>query len=471
VAALPAKLKVVGVVSGRLTEAGAQLDEAYSGRLSEAIKTFKFRGEFGSELVFLTEDAAVMLLGLGGKRGVDAARVREAGAKVAKKAIELGAREVAVENFFADRLGRDAATYALAEGLYLGSYRFDRYKSESRPVRVRYLIARGRGRQLDQAEVLSEATFYARDLVNEPPNALNPETLAAVAERLAEEEGFEVKVYREKELEEMGMGALLAVGRGAAVPPVLIHLVYRPEGAKRRVALVGKGLCFDTGGYSLKPTQNMRHMKADMAGAAAVLGAMRAAARLGAPVEVHGVIAAAENKISGNAYVVDEVIRTFSGKTVEVKNTDAEGRLALADALGYIAREAPEAVVSVATLTGSAVVALGRAVAALFASDERLGEGIRRAGALEGEKLWPMPLEPSYERHLKSDVADIANVGTREGGAIQAALFLKNFVRDPFVHLDIAGTAFRPEAWELGPAGATGFGVRTLARWLLEGAR
>ncbi len=466
VAGLPGKLKVVGVVSGMLTEAGQELDAAHSGLLSEALKIGRFRGEEGAFLVVAAGDVFLGLLGLGKKRGVSADRVREAGARVARKALELGVREVAVENFFADRLGKAEASFALAEGLYLGSYRFTRYKSEARPVRVRYWIAKGRGRAVEEARILAEATAYARDLANEPPNVLYPETLAEEAERLAKAFGFEVRVYDPDAIEAMGMGAFLAVARGSAHPPRLIHLVYRPETPRRRVALVGKGLCFDTGGYSLKPTEAMRHMKADMSGAAAVLGTFRALAELRPPIEVHGVIAAAENKISGNAYVVDEVVRTMSGKTVEVVNTDAEGRLTLADALTYAGREAPDAIVSIATLTGSSVVALGRKVAALFATDDRLAEGLLEAAGAEGEKLWRMPLEKSYRKLLKSDVADLKNVGTREGGAIQAALFLTEFVRDPYAHLDIAGPAYQREDWELGPAGASGFGVRTLARWL-----
>jgi len=464
---LPGKMKVVGVVSGSLTEAGRELDQAYSGMLTKALKLGKFKGALGSELVLLAGDVLVMLVGLGQKRGVTPDRVREVGAQVGKKAVELGVREVAVENFFADRLGKEAASYALAEGLYLGSYRFTRYKTEAAPVRVRYWIAKGRGRAVEEAERMAEATAYARDLANEPPNVLTPEALADEALALAEAAGFEARVLGPEEIEALGMGAFLAVARGSANPPRLIHLTYRPEEKpRRRVALVGKGICFDTGGYSLKPSDRMRHMKADMSGAAAVLGAMRTLAHFRPPVEVHGVIAAAENKISGRAYVVDEVVRTMSGKTVEVANTDAEGRLTLADALYYASREAPDAILSIATLTGSATIALGRKIGALFATDERLGEAVRAQGAAEGEPLWPMPLEPRYERYLKSDVADLKNVGVREGGAIQAALFLKQFVRDPYVHLDIAGPAYQPEEWELGPQGASGFGVRTLARWL-----
>ncbi len=467
VAGLPGKMKVVGVVSGGLTEAGRELDQAYSGILSKALKASKFRGDEGTALTLVADETFLVLLGLGQKRGVRADRVRQAGARVARKALELGVREVAVENFFADRLGKEAASYALAEGLYLGSYRFDRYKSDARPVRVRYWIAKGRGRAVEEAERMAAATAYARDLANEPPNVLTPEALAEEAVKLAEQAGFEVQVLGPKEIEALGMGAFLAVARGSENPPRLIHLTYRPEEKpRRRVALVGKGLCYDAGGYSLKPTEGMLHMKADMAGAAAVLGTFKALAEFRPAVEVHGVVAAAENKISGRAYVVGEVVRTMSGKTVEVANTDAEGRLTLADALYYAGREAPDAILSIATLTGSSVVALGRKIAALFATEERLAEALREAGGAEGEKLWPMPLEPSYEPLLKSEVADLKNVGTREGGAIQAALFLKQFVRDPFVHLDIAGPAFQREAWELGPAGATGFGVRTLTRWV-----
>ncbi len=467
--ALPARMRAVGVVAGALTEEGLALDETLGGQLSATLRRSKFKGNVGETLTLAQGETFVLLVGLGGKRGVSADRVRRAGAVVAREALRLKVREVAVENFFADRLGKAEASYALTEGLYLGSYRFVKYKSGERAPRVRYWIARGRGRSVAEALVMAEATAFARDLVNEPPNVLTPEALAERARRLAETSGLEIEVLGPEEMEALGMGALLAVARGSSNPPRLIHLTYRPEvKPRRKVALVGKGLCFDTGGYSLKPTDFMKHMKGDMGGAAAVLGAMQAIARLKPAVEVHAYVAAAENKISGSAYVVDEVIRAMNGKTIEVKNTDAEGRLTLADALVYAGREAPDAIVELSTLTGAAVVALGKDIAGLFATDERLGEALRSAGAVEGEKLWPMPLEEDYKQLLKSDVADIANVGNREGGAIQAALFLTEFVRDPFVHIDIAGPAFQKQAWALGPAGGTGFGVRTLVRWLLS---
>ena len=461
-------MRVVSVVSGKLTEVGVALDEALGGVLSGALKRSRFRGEEGERLVLFHEDGFVVLLGVGGRRGLDPDRVRRAGARVARLAGELGVREVAVENFFADRLGREEASYALAQGLALGAYRFDRYRSGAKEPRLRFWIHRGRRAPLEEAGVMSRATWRVRDLVNEPPNVLGPGEFAARARELAEGAGVEFRELGREEMEELGMGALLAVARGAERPPRLLHLVYRPEKPRRRVALVGKGLCFDTGGYSLKPTEGMRGMKADMAGAAVVLAAVLAAAELGLPLEVHGVMPLLENRISGGAYVVDEVVRTMSGKTVEVKNTDAEGRLVLADALYYAGQEAPDAVVSVATLTGSARIALGDRVGALFATDARLGEAVRRAGEREGEPLWPLPLFAGYRELLKSQVADISNVGTRAGGAIQAALFLAEFVRDPFVHLDIAGPSFLSSDWELGPAGATGFGVRSLVRWLAE---
>ena len=468
IAEIKAQLYAVGVVSGQLTEAALELDQKLDGALSRYLRRTKFRGAEGETRYLELEAHPVLLVGLGMKRHLELERVRRLGGLVAREVLRLGFREAAVENFFWEKFGKDEAAYALAEGLYLGSYVFDRYKSEPGAKRVRYWIARGRGRAVEAAVRMAGATAYARDLVNEPPNALTPEALAEAARGLARELGLDVSVLGPEEMEDKGMGALLAVGRGSAHPPRLVHLVYRPEGSARaKVALVGKGMTFDTGGYSLKPRESMVGMKSDMAGAASVLGAMRVVGEARPDVEVHAVIAAAENRISDRAYLVDEVIRTMSGKTVEVKNTDAEGRLVLADALWYAGFEAPDGVISVATLTGAARVALGERIAALYATQPRLLEALREAGAAEGETLWPMPLERAYRKKLISHVADIANVGDRNGGSIQAALFLAEFVRDPYAHLDIAGPAFLKEAWELGPAGATGFATRSLARYLL----
>ncbi len=256
------------------------------------------------------------------------------------------------------------------------------------------------------------------------------------------------------------MGAFLAVARGSENPPRFIRLCYRGEGP--RLDLVGKGLTFDSGGYSLKPTESMAHMKGDMAGAAAVLGAFKAVARLVLPLELHGYIAACENLVSGRAYRVGDILKTFSGKTVEVMNTDAEGRLTLADALAYAEAQGAQRILELSTLTGAATIALGEEVAALFATEEAWGQRVLQAAQRAGEKAWPLPLERSYREKLKSPVADLKNVGDRYGGAITAALFLAEFVRVPLAHLDIAGPAFAKKAHALGPEGGTGFGVATI---------
>ncbi len=468
-----APLRVVAVLGGRLSEEGQWLDSELGGLLERVIKQTRFKGEFGKSLFIPTEAGQVLVFGLGKRRGHTLDDLRLAGAKVAEAVVERGVREAAVENFFLERFGKVEATEALAEGLYLGAYRFNRYKSDASEPRVRFVIAQGFGPAAERAGVVAGGVFLARDLVNEPPNVLNPVELARRAETLARETGLEINVFGPDKIQELGMGAYWAVAKGSDNEPRFIELVYRPEGEPvRKLALVGKGLTFDTGGYSLKPTPSMTTMKGDMGGAAAVIGAMKAIAALKPPVEVRAYVAAAENMISGHAYRVDDVLKAMNGKTIEVLNTDAEGRLTLADALAYASQAEPDAIVELSTLTGSCVVALGRQIAGLFAADEALGRAVQRAAEVAGEKVWPMPMEPAYKRLLKSEIADIKNVGTREGGAIQAALFLAEFADAPFVHLDIAGPAFAPseEDHPFGPSGGTGFGVRTLVRWVLDQA-
>ncbi|WP_456411913.1 leucyl aminopeptidase [Oceanithermus sp.] len=468
-----APLRVVAVLGGRLSEEGQWLNSELDGLLERVIKQTRFKGEFGDSLFIATALGQVLIFGLGKRRGHTLDDLRLAGAKVAEAVVERGVREAAVENFFLKRFGKVEATEALAEGLYLGAYRFNRYKSGVPEPRARFVIAQGFGPAAERAGVVAGGVFLARDLVNEPPNVLNPVELARRAEALAREVGLEVNVFGPEKIQDLGMGAYWAVAKGSDNEPRFIELVYRPEGEPvRKLALVGKGLTFDTGGYSLKPTPSMTTMKGDMGGAAAVIGAMKAIAALKPPVEVRAYVAAAENMISGHAYRVDDVLKAMNGKTIEVLNTDAEGRLTLADALAYASQAEPDAIVELSTLTGSCVVALGRQIAGLFAADEALGRAVQRAAEAAGEKVWPMPMEPAYKHLLKSEIADIKNVGTREGGAIQAALFLAEFADAPFVHLDIAGPAFAPsdEDRPYGPGGGTGFGVRTLVRWVLDQA-
>ncbi|WP_457638178.1 leucyl aminopeptidase [Oceanithermus sp.] len=464
-----APARVVAVLGGQLSDEGRWLDSQMNGALSRFLKKTRLGSEFGEYATYATEDVEVVLFSLGKRRGHTLEQVREAGVRLAKILARLNSRDVVVENFLASRFGKKESSYALAEGLFLGAYSFDKYKSRAEQVRRNVVIAQGFGPAVDRARAVCAGVYLARDLVNEPPNVLNPVELARRAEEMAKESGLEINVFGPEKIQELGMGAYWAVAKGSDNEPRFIEIVYRPEQASgRHLALVGKGLTFDTGGYSLKPPASMTTMKGDMAGAAAVIGAMKVIAELNPPVEVRAYIAAAENMISGHAYRVDDVLKAYNGKTIEVLNTDAEGRLTLADALAYASEKKPEALVELSTLTGSCVVALGAQIAGLFSEDESLAREVARAAEEAGEKVWQMPMEPAYKRLLKSEVADVKNVGNRKGGAIQAALFLAEFASVPFVHLDIAGPGFAEDEEDnpLGPVGGTGFGVRTLVRWV-----
>ncbi|MCS7057957.1 MAG: leucyl aminopeptidase [Meiothermus sp.] len=469
-----APLAVVGVWGGELSEEGRRLDIQHRGRLSRAMEALHFRGEFGETLLVSLEEGRepgfALLFGLGKKRGVSLETVRQAGARLVREVARLGFREAVAETFLAEKFGKREASYALAEGAFLGGYRWSGYKTEVRRAeRLRLWLARSSGPAVARAEVVAEAVNYARNLVNEPPNILTPVELARRAEGMAQELGLQVEVWDEGRIQEAGMGAFYAVAQGSANPPRFIQLTYRPEGpAERVVALVGKGLTFDTGGYSLKPSESQITMKGDMAGAAAVLAAMRAIAKLKPPVEVRAYVAAAENMVSGRAYRVSDVLKSLSGKTIEVLNTDAEGRLTLADAITYADRQGAQAIVELSTLTGACVVALGEKVAGLFANDPRWGREVREAAERAGEKVWPLPLEEEYREMLRSETADLKNTHgrSRSAGAITAALFLSEFTEKPLAHLDIAGPAYSEKEHPLGPAGGTGFGVRTLVELL-----
>ncbi|WP_038071932.1 leucyl aminopeptidase [Thermus scotoductus] len=450
-----APLKVVWVKKGELTPQGEALDVRLGGVLRRAMAGAGFKGEAGENLLLSTPEGHFLLFGLDEDP-------RATGGRLAQALAKLSFPEVLVEALEA---------YPLAEGILLGAYRFDRYKGsrEEKPVAIQ--LSGANPEEVERAKKVAEGVYWARDLVNEPPNVLTPEALAEAALSL-KAFGVEVEVLDEGAIQALGMGAFLAVAQGSENPPRFIALRYAPEGARERLDLVGKGLTFDSGGYSLKPTEGMATMKGDMAGGAAVLGAMKSAALLGLPVEIRGYIAACENMVSGRAYRLGDVLKTLSGKTVEVMNTDAEGRLTLADALAYAERQEAKRILELSTLTGSAVVALGEEVAALFATEETWGKQVEEAAKKAGEKVWPLPLEKAYREKLKSPVADLKNVGDRNGGAITAALFLTEFVSVPLVHLDIAGPAFAKKAHALGPEGGTGFGVRTVlkvAQGLSEG--
>jgi leucyl aminopeptidase len=376
-----------------------------------------------------------------------------------------------------DRLPVRQRAQAVIEGAMLGNYTFERYKrekSEKQVETVRLLAPPGRpGREVTdgarRGESFARATAFARDLVNAPANDVHPTHLAEVARQIAREARLTVKIYERAECERMGMGAFLGVAAGSQQPPKFIHLTWTPPGrARRRVAVIGKGVTFDAGGLDLKTAEGMLRMKDDMSGAAAVLATMRAMPELAPPVEVHGLIAATENMPSGSALRPGDVLKAMNGTTIEVGNTDAEGRLTLADALCYAnARIKPDEIVDLATLTGACVVALGPLCAGLLASDQPLADRLLAAAEQAGERVWQLPLIEEYRENLKSDVADLNNVGPRGGGAITAALFLKEFAgATPWAHLDIAGPAFSEKDLPLAPKGATGVAVRMLLTYL-----
>ena len=376
-------------------------------------------------------------------------------------------------------LTTEAAASCLAEGLLLSVWRFERYKTPpgdderaTRAPELERVVVHGspdRAAAFERGLHLGQAVCLARDVANEHPGVCTPEWLADQARALAERHGMACTVLDAAQLEEQGHRLHLAVGRGSAAPPTLAHLTWSGGDApRRRIAIVGKGVTFDSGGYSLKPAAGQIDMHLDMGGAAAVLGAAEAVGRLRpSGIEIHFIVPAAENMVSGDAYRVNEIIRARNGVTVEIHNTDAEGRLLLADALAYAAELGVDTVVDLATLTGSCVVGLGNETAGLFSPDDALAAELLTSGRRTDELIWQLPLVERIDAQLKSPVADVRNVGSRWGGAISAALFLKRFTGSTrWAHIDIAGPAMAESPWEYICRGGTGYGVLLLADWL-----
>src|SRR5512132_191717 len=455
--------------------------------LAPLLEARGFTGKAGEAAALPTlgrlEAAVLLLVGVGERDKVDAEVLRRAAAAVVRE----GRGAAKAVTTLAQALPADppGAIQAVTEGALLAAYRFDKYKQakangDRRPAELAALAlvpagpggrgSGGRGAQeraLAAGQVRAAATNLARDLSNEPANALHPADLAAAARKLLAGKGVTVKVKDEKALAAEGFGGIVGVGQGAEHPPRLIELRYAPKGASGEVVLVGKGITFDSGGLSLKPPDSMKTMKTDMSGAAAVLATMTALSDLDIGVAVTGYLASAENMPSGHAIRPGDVLTMKNGKTVEVLNTDAEGRLVMADALALGAAAKPDAVVDVATLTGACVIALGNRYSGLMANDEALAAELLDAAAEAGEPTWRLPLPPEYHKEIESDLADLKNVGDRYGGALVAGLFLQEFVDDrPWAHLDIAGPA-RSESEDgyLGK-GPTGVAVRTLLPWL-----
>jgi leucyl aminopeptidase len=365
---------------------------------------------------------------------------------------------------------------AVSQGLVAGAYRYTEYKSDKTAAATLASAvilgapkgARGLTAAVRAGKAIAESTNFARDLVNRPPNDLNPVSLARAASSESKKLGLSCRVWNKARIEKEGMNLLLAVNKGSAIEPRVIHVVYKPARPKKKIVFVGKGLTFDAGGLCIKPAGSMVDMKCDMAGAATTLGIVFAAARLKLPVEVHALIGSTENMTGAKAYRPGDVYKSLEGKTVEVINTDAEGRLVLADVLTWAVRKLkPDLMIDHATLTGACMVALGPWRAALYTDDDELASTYLEAGEGEGESFWRMPLDSDLRSTLKSSIADLKHVGGRYGGSITAALFLKEFVDETtWMHLDIAGPSFVDRSHGRLPKGGTGFGVATGVRFL-----
>lgn len=482
----PTEALVVNLFEGIKSPGGATgaVDKAMNGRISALIAAGDIRGKLGEVTVLYPEGGVaakrVIVVGLGKQEEFGPEAIRHAAGAVAQKIRSLGLTSFAtvVHGSGAGGIAPEDAAQALVEGSILSLYTFTRHKTvveePTTPIEEMVLVEFDAGKipamqaGARAGQVIAESAAYVRDLVNEPANITTPAALAGKAQAMAQELGLRCQVLEKSDMESMGMGALLAVSRGSDEPPKLIVLEYEPDKGLPIIALVGKALTFDSGGISLKPSEDMHKMKGDMAGGAAVMGVLRAAAMLRLPFHLVGIIPATENMPSGKATKPGDVVTSLSGKTIEIQNTDAEGRLILADALTYAGRFQPNAIVDLATLTGACVVALGNITTGLLSTDDRLAAQLEAAGQRSGERVWRLPLFKEYGEQLKSDVADLCNVGGRPAGAITAAYFLSQFVGEfPWAHLDIAGTYWTDKpAKPYQTKGATGVGVRLLMEWL-----
>lgn len=453
-----------------------ELDKALNGKISKTIKSGVFEGKQGQTLILDTLDSApagkIAVMGLGKPDDSTVEKVRQAAGRSATALRDAGVKSFVTTLSLAGLKGvkSEELAQAVAEGTRLALYTFDRFKSEKSKKKIESVTisapdethAPAVKKHIHKGVTLAESACMARDLINSPANFATPTHLAEEAKKAAKEHGFKCTVFGPKEIEKNKMGGLMAVAKGSHQPARFIIMEWM-KGTKNQkpIVLVGKGLTFDTGGISIKPSERMEEMKSDMSGGAAVICAMRAIAALGLKANVVGLVPSTENMPGGSAIKPGDVATSLSGVSMEIINTDAEGRLILSDALAYAKKYEPDCVVDIATLTGACAVALGGFASGLFGTDEELMEQLKESGEATGERLWPMPLWPEYEEQIKSEVADIKNVGPRWGGAITAAAFLKKHVTGKWAHLDVAGTAYisdKPRAYI--PLGGVGLGVR-----------
>jgi leucyl aminopeptidase len=483
--AAPALPKTGAVVVGayeekELTESARRLDKETSGAIGRAIGASRFKGKKDDLLTILAPAnlsvSRIVLAGLGKKDKAEPKQLQNLGGALVSTLNGAGETEASV---MLDGLDAESAAN-IAYGAQLRSYRFDKYRTKQKPEqkpsleRLTLLVedVAGAKKRWQNLEKVAEGVFFTRDLVSEPANVLYPESFAEQTKAL-EELGVTVEIFDEKKMKKLGMGALIGVGQGSANPPRMVVMEWRgnKNGKEAPVAFIGKGVTFDTGGISIKPAAGMEDMKWDMAGAGVVAGLMKALAGRKARVNAVGLVGLVENMPSGTAQRPGDIVKSLSGQTIEVLNTDAEGRLVLADVLWYAQdRFKPRFMVDLATLTGAIIISLGHHNAGLFSNDDELAERLVAAGKAVGEPVWRMPLSDEYDRQMDSDAADVKNIsGGRDGGSITAAAFLQRFVNKvPWAHLDIAGTAWAKKDSPTVPKGATAFGVRLLDRLVAD---
>lgn len=475
-----ANVLVLNLFEGVKIPAGATgaIDISLDGLISKfVIEKEGFDGKFGSMYILPTygKIAAekVLIVGLGKNKDFNLNRLREISQKVIKKCMKMNNAKKVISVLHGAGIGGfdpEQSARMIAEGTLIGGYNFDKYKSEKQRSKVEDFVivdmveenCKKAKSGIKKGKIIASAVNFARDLANEQPNYATPSKLAEIAQTLKD---VDVKIYDKEEIEKMGMGAFLGVAKGSSEPPKFIHMRYKnpSKTSQRKIAIIGKGICFDSGGLDIKPPSSMLNMKDDMSAAAAVLGVMSVIKDLKPNCEIHALIAACENMPGCSAYKPGDILTAKNGKTIEVDNTDAEGRLTLADALCYACELGVDEVIDMATLTGACVVALGNIASGIMGNHQPTIDKLIKCGAAGGEKLWQMPMFEEYGDSLKSDIADMKNTGSRMGGTQIAGLFLQNFVKKVhWAHIDIAGTAF------IDKKGATGAGVRTLINYLMS---
>jgi leucyl aminopeptidase len=479
----------VAVFKGEKPNTGllSTLDQAVGGLISEVIKTEEFAGKEAETAYFHVtgkdlKARRVLLVGCGERDGYKAAKISQMAGSATRFLRSKNVKSIGIM----PRADGDALKVAQATvvGATMGLFEPDKYRTKDKELREIDAISvvvegadeKALSRGAERGRIIGEATNFTRDLANEPGGHLTPTILADRAKKVAKEFGLSIDVLDQKQMEKLGMGSLLGVSRGSDEPPKLIILKYQPSRFRSSkdglLALVGKGITFDSGGISLKPGENMELMKYDMTGAATVIGTMRAIAQLKPSIPVLGVAPCSENLPSGKATKPGDVLRAMTGKTIEVINTDAEGRLVLADAIAYAKKLGATRIIDMATLTGAVSIALGDVNTAILGTDQELIDGVIAAGKEVGERFWQLPLDDDYTKQIKSDIADIKNVGGKKAGTITAAAFLKEFAEEtPWAHLDIAGTAWGDPATPYRAKGPTGVAVRTLVEFIEAAAR